>query len=121
MAREMELTRLDLRYESYRMKHPGVEGRLLSSIAQRGIEEPLEGVDLEGTSVLLNGFKRYRCARQLHLQSVPYASLAEEEVQGILCLLRISHNKSLSLRIPDLADFGSSPRRATALDNTAIC
>src|SRR3989304_9367263 len=45
MTREVELSALDLRYESYRMKNPGLEARLVASIAQRGIEEPLEGGD----------------------------------------------------------------------------
>ena len=65
MAREIELSTLDLRYESYRMKQPAAEARLLASMAQRGIEEPLEGVDRQEASILLNGFKRYRCARKL--------------------------------------------------------
>ena len=44
MAREVERSRLDLRYECSRMKHAGQEARLLASIIQRGIEEPLEAV-----------------------------------------------------------------------------
>jgi glycosyltransferase involved in cell wall biosynthesis len=43
MGREVEPSALDLRYESYRMRNPAVEGRLLASIPRRGIEEPLEG------------------------------------------------------------------------------
>ena len=74
MAREVELSSLDVRYESYRMRNPGLEARLLASIIERGIEEPLEGVDTCGGSLLLNGFKRYRCARRLGLGKVPYAS-----------------------------------------------
>jgi len=97
MATEMELAMLDLRYEGYRMKEAGVQGRLLSSIAQRGIQEPLEGVDLVGASVLLNGFKRYRCACKLKIHTVPYVSLARDEVMGILKLLRASNDKALSL------------------------
>jgi hypothetical protein len=93
----MELCRLDLRYESYRIKHPGVEGRLLSSIAQRGIEEPLEGVDLEGANILLNGFKRYRCARKLKIHTAPYVSLGSDEVTGIFKLLRASNDKALGI------------------------
>jgi hypothetical protein len=65
MGREVELAALDLRYESYRMKNPAVEARLLASLAERGIEEPLEGVDRAPRSILLNGFKRYRCAVKL--------------------------------------------------------
>lgn len=97
MAREMELALLDLRYEGYRVKEAGVEGRWLPSIAQRGIEEPLEGVDLAGTSVLLNGFKRYRCACTLKIHTVPYISLGRDEVMGILKLLRASNDKRLGI------------------------
>jgi hypothetical protein len=97
MGREVELSQLDVRYESYRMKVGAVENRLLSLIAARGIEEPLEGVDVGGRSILLNGFKRYRCAQKLGIHLVPYVSLGEDEVSGILSLLRTSNNKSLSI------------------------
>jgi hypothetical protein len=79
------------------MRNPAVEGRLLASIAQRGIEEPLEGVDIKEGSILLNGFKRYRCARKLGISIAPYASLGEDEAVGIISLLRLSNNKSLSI------------------------
>ena len=97
MGRELELSTLDLRYESYRMRNPALEARLLASIAQRGIEEPLEGVDTAGRSVLLNGFKRYRCARKLGIGMAPYALLGEDEALGILNLLRASNNRSLGI------------------------
>jgi hypothetical protein len=97
MAREVELSILDLRYESYRMRNPALEARLLASIAERGIEEPLEGVDVHERMLLLNGFKRHRCARRLGIGIVPYASLGEDEVLGIMNLLRVSNNKSLSI------------------------
>ena len=79
MAKDIELSSLDLRYEGYRMKNAELEERLLASIAQRGIEEPLEGVQLQDASILLNGLKRYRCARKLQLRSVPYASLGDRK------------------------------------------
>src|SRR5438067_3870846 len=97
MAREIELSVLDLRYESFRLKQAALEERLLGSIAQRGIEEPLQGVELKAASVLLNGFKRYRCAGKLCLPSVPYASLGQDEATGILSLLRTSNNRALSI------------------------
>jgi hypothetical protein len=97
MRSEVEISTLDLRYEGYRMKNSALEGKLLVSIAQRGIEEPLEGVPSADHSILLNGFKRYRCARQLQIHKVPYASLGSEEVVGILNLLRISNTKALGL------------------------
>jgi predicted transcriptional regulator len=97
MAKDVELSSLDLRYEDHRMKNAALEERLLASIAQRGIEEPLEGVQLQEASILLNGFKRYRCARKLQVRSVPYVSLGDDEVAGIMNLLRISNNKALSI------------------------
>ena len=97
MAHEIELSQLDLRYEGFRMKNPGLEGKLLSSIAQRGIEEPLEGIEMGPVSILLNGFKRHRCAIKLRIGRVPYASLGQDEVVGIMALLRISNNKALNL------------------------
>jgi hypothetical protein len=97
MTQEIELSQLDLRYEGFRMKNPGLEARLLGSIAHRGIEEPLEGVEVGAVSVLLNGFKRQRCARRLRIGRVPYASMGEDEVIGILGLLRLSNNRALSL------------------------
>jgi len=97
MSSEIELSQLDLRYEGFRMKNPGLEERLLGSIAQRGIEEPLEGVEVGAVSVLLNGFKRQRCARKLRIGRVPFASMGADEVTGIMTLLRVSNNKALSL------------------------
>lgn len=97
MRKEIEICRLDLRYEGYRMQAPARENRLLSSIAQRGIEEPLEGVELGDGYVLLNGFKRYRCAQKLDIGIVPYTSLGEDEVMAIMVLLRTANQKSLSI------------------------
>jgi hypothetical protein len=97
MVREVELSALDLRYESYRMRNPALEARLLASIAQRGIEEPLEGAEPKDGIVLLNGFKRYRCALKLGIGKVPYSSLGQDEVLGIMNLLRVSNNRSLGI------------------------
>ena len=71
---EVELSHLDLRYQGHRLQQPRLEEQLLSSIAQGGIQEPLQGVISGLGVILLNGFKRYRCARKLHLLTVPFAS-----------------------------------------------
>ena len=60
MAREIELGALDLRYESYRMRNPAAEARLLAAMAERGIEEPLQGVDHPSPSIL-PGLCMIRC------------------------------------------------------------
>src|ERR1035437_3860844 len=97
MTNEVERDSLDLRYEGFRLKVPAVEERLLGSIAQRGIEEPLEGGEVQGRAVLLNGFKRYRCARKLRLATVPYSSLGQDAAAAILGLLRTSNDRALNI------------------------
>jgi predicted transcriptional regulator len=97
MTRSVELSALDLRYEGYRMRNPAAEARLLASLAERGIEQALEGVDAAGASILLNGFKRYRCASKLRLRMAPYASLGEDEAAAIVTLLRVSNDRSLTI------------------------
>jgi predicted transcriptional regulator len=94
---EIELSSLDLRYEGHRMKDRAGEARLLAMVAERGIAEPLEGVDEGERHVLLNGFKRWRCARKLGLTSVPYVSLGEDAAMGIVALLRASNDRALGL------------------------
>jgi predicted transcriptional regulator len=95
MMENVELATFDLRYETYRIRNKGDESRLLESIAQRGIETPLEGVDTEQGRILLDGFKRHRCAKMLLLDSVPYLSLGEDEVMGIVGLIRGSNDRTL--------------------------
>ncbi|TFH64389.1 MAG: chromosome partitioning protein ParB [Gemmatimonadales bacterium] len=97
MVDEAELSTFDLRYESYRLRNPSAEARLLVSITERGIEEPLEGVDSGGSRLLLNGFKRYRCAQKLQIGHVSYVSLGEDEAAGIIAVLRSSNHRSLSI------------------------
>jgi len=97
MAQEIELSTLDARYERYRLRQHTAEARLLASIAEHGITEPLEGVDVREGHALLNGFKRWRCALKLGLRTAPYVSLGEDEAQGIVALLRASNDHVLSL------------------------
>jgi hypothetical protein len=55
MNESVELSTLDLRDEGHRLRDDAREARLLASIAERGIEEPLEGVDTPDCRFLLNG------------------------------------------------------------------
>lgn len=97
MNQSAELSSFDLRYQGHRLRDDAREARLLACIAERGIEDPLEGVDPPAGRFLLNGFKRYRCAKKLDIQSVPYQSLGEEEASGILNLMRVATDKSLGI------------------------
>jgi hypothetical protein len=97
MSETVELSTLDLRYEGHRLPDQAREARLLASIIQRGIEQPLGGIDTPQRRFLLNGFKRYRCAKKLGMGLVPYVCLGQEEATGIVGLMRDSTDKSLSI------------------------
>lgn len=87
----IELKSLDRRYEGLRFQDRHREEALLTSIMTQGILDPLYVVD-SGTThpVLLDGFKRTRCALKLGLMDVPVMRLAENEAVGILKFLRMS-------------------------------
>jgi len=97
MSENVELSTLDLRYEGHRLRDDAREARLLASVAERGIEEPLEGVDTSEARFLLNGFKRQRSAKKLGIGCVPYVSLGQEEVSGIVNLMRASTDSTLGI------------------------
>jgi ParB/RepB/Spo0J family partition protein len=97
MSESVERTSLDLRYQAYRLRNDAAEARLLASIAERDIEQPLGGVDTPQGRLLLDGFKRYRCATKLGIECVPYVSLGEEEAKGIAALVGATQQKSLTI------------------------
>ena len=97
MSENVELSTLDLRYEGHRLRDDAREARLLASVAERGSEEPLEGVDTSEARFLLNGFKRQRSAKKLGIGCVPYVSLGQEEVSGIVNLMRASTDNALGI------------------------
>ncbi len=103
VSQSVELSSLDQRYEGHRLRDDAREARLLASIAYSGIETPLQGVDTPQGRFLLDGFKRYRCAKKLLIASVPYVSLGPEEATGILKLMRASTEQNL--RILEQAQF----------------
>jgi hypothetical protein len=93
----LELSELDLRYQGFRLPQPRLEEGLLAAIAREGIRDALQGVRPGAAPILLDGFKRYRCARALHLHVVPFVSCGRDEVTGILQLLRASRPHALHL------------------------
>jgi ParB/RepB/Spo0J family partition protein len=100
MRTEVETSQIDRRYESYRMRSEGREKQLLSSILAKGIEEPLCGVQTSpavSSVLLLDGFKRLRCAQKLKINHLPFISLGEDEATAILSFLRNCNSKSLTM------------------------
>jgi hypothetical protein len=97
MSESVERSSLDLRYEAHRLRNAAAEARLLASIAERGIEEPLAGVDTSQGRLLLDGFRRNRCAAKLGIECVPYVSLGEDAAQGIASLLSTRRQRTLNI------------------------
>ena len=98
MIEQIEIINLDLRYESFRLKSKNSEKDLLASIIENDIQDPLKGIDLgDKTKILLDGFKRYRCAKKLNLGIVPYRSLGNDEPVGIIKLIKTSLARPLTI------------------------
>jgi hypothetical protein len=97
MSEIVERSSLDLRYEGYRLRNDAAEARLQASILERGIEEPLGGIDTPQSRVLLDGFRRNRCAVVLGIECVPYVSWGEDAVQGIASLLSARRQRTLTI------------------------
>jgi hypothetical protein len=98
MSQIVERTSFNLRYQACRLRSRVGEARLLASIAERGIEQPLAGIDtLSSDRLLLDGFKRFRCAAKLGIECVPYVSWGQEETQGIARLMTAAKQQSLSV------------------------
>lgn len=97
MPEWIEISAVDTRYERYRVRDPSAEGALLAEIAARGIEKPLAGVGDSSRAVLLDGFKRYRCACRLKLAMAPWRSLGLDAAEGILWMLKRTERKGLGI------------------------
>jgi hypothetical protein len=97
MIHQVEISSFDLRFEDHRLRNQASERILLASISEKGVRDPLQGVDMGDARILLNGFKRYRCAKKLGIGIVPYVSLSSDTGGGIIELLRMSNDKGLSI------------------------
>jgi ParB/RepB/Spo0J family partition protein len=89
---EIELDRLDLRYERLRRRDPRREKRLLASLAELGQLFPILVVESDGAVVVIDGYKRVRALRKLGRDVVSAArwDLGEAEAVMVEGLLRSS-------------------------------
>lgn len=94
----IELKAIDLRLSHTRRKDSAQEKRLLVSIQQRDIQEPLQIVNDNQTErfILIDGFKRYRCALKLDIKTVPVEHIGIDITAGILTFLRRSVSGNFS-------------------------
>jgi len=94
---EVNIADFDLRYENCRIRNRKLEDGLLLSILKNGIRDPLLGVEDEKTKILLDGFKRLRCAKKLNIEIIPYISMGNDQAMGIIELIRGSFSKGLNI------------------------
>ncbi len=96
--KEVEISQIDTRFEGCRLRDKNQEKVILSSILEQGIREPLQCVVKPGAQlILLDGFKRLRCAVKLRIKVVPVVSLGSDEAGGILQLIRLGNAPGLSI------------------------
>lgn len=97
--KQIELSEIDRKYEGYRMQSASREKILLGSIAERGMDEAVFGVSSAeaGKYILLDGFKRLRCAIKLGAMQIAFTSIGEDEADSILHLIRLSNSKGLTM------------------------
>ncbi len=95
---EVEITQIDRRYEEFRLENKIDERIISNSMLECGIRDALLCVvDAKENIVLLDGFKRLRCAIRLKIHTVPTISLGSDEVDGILQFIRLSNARSLNI------------------------
>ena len=97
MTENVEASSIDLRYENYRLKNPKLEASLLNSISKNGIKDPLYGTSNNSCNILLDGFKRFRCAQKLSIKTIPFDVIADDQALGIVKLLRMSGSRKMSI------------------------
>lgn len=107
-----------MRFEGCRLRSRAAERELFASIMENGIREPLEVVEKGDVRIILNGFKRYRCAVRLGIGIVPYSILSGDEAEGIVKILRISNNSGLN--ILEQARFVDELKSVYHMDTTDI-
>lgn len=98
MKIEVELANINRKHEKNRQRSTAREKQLLSLLLERGFEEPLQGIlTKSGEIILLDGFKRLRCAMKLGISTAPFFSLGENEAVAILQILKTSNAKTLTM------------------------
>jgi len=98
MIQQCPIKKLDTRYEGLRLKDKRREKELLSSIVEEGIQSPLFVTSHPDSQnhVLLDGYKRKRCAESLNLDEVPILILGENIPTSLLRFLKLNSSSGLA-------------------------
>jgi len=94
----LELSQVDTRYEGLRLRNAKQEQTLFFSIKKMGIQEPLDIIKSleEELFILVNGYKRYRIAKELNIEILPINTLDTGVVPGLIKFIKLSDNRGIS-------------------------
>jgi ParB/RepB/Spo0J family partition protein len=94
---QIEINTIDKQLERTRRRDATLEKRLLISIQERDIQDPLQIVPdhQQGRFILIDGFKRLRCAVKLGIPMVPVEHIGSDIIIGILTMLRRDASKGI--------------------------
>jgi len=92
----IETNYIDRRFEILRLKDKAREKAILESIMQKGLSTPVKGVKYNNRLILIDGFKRVRSADKLQISRIPFISTGEDEISGLLEIIRLSGEHKLT-------------------------
>jgi ParB/RepB/Spo0J family partition protein len=93
----VDISMINLKNENLKLRNKKAEKDLLSLISENGIQEPLLGFYVDDFFVLVDGFKRLRCCKKLHILTIPYQEISNDEESSFIKILKISNSKSLHI------------------------
>ena len=98
MYETIEINCLDTRYEGLRLRDAKQEQALFFTIKKMGIQEPLDIIKTmeEDLYILVNGYKRYRIAKELNIDILPINTLDTGVVPGLIKFIKLSDNRGIS-------------------------
>jgi len=96
-SEEIEISELDTRFEGHKTRDPEYEKKLVGDLLGGSLLSPLLTAKIEGTVVLLDGFKRRRAALHLNWTTISCQNVAESEESGIIELLQRSRGHKMNL------------------------
>lgn len=95
---DIEITKIDRRFEGSRIRDTFKEKMILTSVMEEGIREPLRCVrNARSEVILLDGFKRLRSSLRLKIGTVPIGYIGDDEISGITQLLRTSNMQNMNI------------------------
>jgi hypothetical protein len=93
----LEISHIDCRYHDLKIPNQRRQGEVLASVGERGVLEALSGIMINGTFILIDGFKRLHACKKLNIFTVEVDEWTMDEASALLRMLKLSSTKSLHI------------------------